>query len=129
MIHFLLTPVMKSCLIKESYILPDDLFYQPISYVTVSLTLFLFFSLSDRAHQPKYELLLCSSVSFYIRPKSIIYFQTSHQPFYHSCICLDFFHIFFNPCQGRFIIPKAFLILSPPPPMRCIPNTHWNLIL
>ena len=30
--------------LEESYLLPDDLFCQPISYVTVSLTFFLFFS-------------------------------------------------------------------------------------
>ena len=59
----LLPPMIKAQPIEESYLLPDDLFCQPISYATVSLTLLLFFPLSDRAHQYTYAWLLCYSVS------------------------------------------------------------------
>ena len=52
----LLPPMMKACPLEESYLLQYDLFYQPISYVTVSLTLLLFFSLSDRAHRSTYDM-------------------------------------------------------------------------
>ena len=64
MIPLLIPPMMKACLLEEPYLLTDDLFCQPISYVTVSLTLFLFSPLSDRSHQSTYDWLLCSSVSF-----------------------------------------------------------------
>ena len=44
MIPLLLPPMMKACPLEESYLLLDDLFCQPISYVTVViLTLLLFF--------------------------------------------------------------------------------------
>ena len=43
-INLLISPTMKACPIEGSYLLPDDLFFQPISYVMVSLTLFLFFT-------------------------------------------------------------------------------------
>ena len=33
-----------------------------------------------------------------------------------------------NPCQGRFSIPKSFVDSIPPPPISCIPKTHWKLI-
>ena len=45
-IPLLLSPTMKVFPLEESYLLPDDLFCQPMSYVTVSLTLLLFFPLS-----------------------------------------------------------------------------------
>ena len=64
MIPLLLAPMMKAYLLEESYLLPEDLFCQPMPYVTVSLTLLLFFPLFDRAHQSTYELLLCYSVCF-----------------------------------------------------------------
>ena len=43
MIPLLLPTMMKSYPLEESYLQPDDLFCHPISYVTVSLTLLLFF--------------------------------------------------------------------------------------
>ena len=44
MVPLLLPPMIKACPLYESYLLPDYLFWQPISYVTVSLTLFWFFT-------------------------------------------------------------------------------------
>ena len=34
---------MKECPLEESYLLPDDIFCQPISYVMVSFTLLYFY--------------------------------------------------------------------------------------
>ena len=42
MTPLLIPPMIKVCPLEESYLLLDDLFCQPISYVTVSLTLFFF---------------------------------------------------------------------------------------
>ena len=64
MIPLILPPMMKLWPLEESYLLPDDLLCQPISYVMVSLPLFFFFHFSDSAHQLIYDLLLCSSISF-----------------------------------------------------------------
>ena len=57
-------PMMTECLLEESYLLPDDLFFHVISYITVSFTLFLFLTSSNRSHHFSYKLLLCSSPSF-----------------------------------------------------------------
>ena len=43
MIPLFLPPIMKACPLDESYVLTDDIFCHPISYVMVSLTLLLLF--------------------------------------------------------------------------------------
>ena len=44
MIPLLISTIIKGCPLKESYILPYDIFCQPISYVTESSTLLFFFT-------------------------------------------------------------------------------------
>ena len=129
MIPLLLAPMMKACPLEESYLLPDEIFCQPMSYVKVSLTLLLFFSLSVWAHHSPYYWLLRSSVSFISawRASSIAKSLTSRSamPAFASIFVKVFFS---NPCQGRFSIPKSFVDYLPPPPISCIPKTHCKLI-
>ena len=104
------------------------LFWQPISYVTVSLTLCFFFPLSDGAHQSTYDLFLCSSLSFISvwRASSISKSLTIR---YSMPACALIFVKKSIPRQGRFSIPKSFVDYPPTPIMRCIPKNHWYLIL
>ena len=62
MIPLLIPPMIKARPLKQLYPLPYDLLFQPMPYVTVSLTLFLLFYFSDRSQQLTYDWLLCSSV-------------------------------------------------------------------
>ena len=115
MIPLLPPPMMKACPLEESYLLPDDLFCERISYGTVSLILMLFPPLSDRAHQSKYEWLLCSSVSFISswRASSISKSLTSRSamPAYDSIFVNAFPRI---PAKVYSAFPRALLIFSPP---------------
>ena len=114
MIPLLLPPMMKAYPLEESYLLPDDLICQPIWYVTVSLTLFLFFSLYYSAHQSTYDWLLCSIVSFYFGLKSFLNFLISHQRFCHACMCFNFckYHFFQIPDKVDSAFSRA--LLTPP---------------
>ena len=115
MIPFFLLPRMKVCHEEESYLLPDDLFCQPISYCTVSLTLFFFSSYSDRAHQSPYEWLLYSSVSFISSWRD---FSISKSLTIRSAMPVSasmFGKVFWNPFHSTFSTPKSF-VDSPPPP-------------
>ena len=129
MIPLLLAPMMKACPLEESYHLPDDLFCQTMSYITVSLILLLLFSLSGWAHHSPYDWLLCSSVYFISswRASSIAKSLTSRSamPTFASIFVMFFLS---NTCQGRFSIYKIFVDSIPPPPISCIPKTHWKLI-
>ena len=106
---------MKAWPLKESYLLPDDLFFHPISYVTVSLTLFLLFSLSGRSHRSTYYWLLCYSVYFIStwRASSISKSLTScsAMPAYASIFVNVFFWI---SAKVDSAFPVSLLILSPP---------------
>ena len=114
MIPLLLSPMMKACPLEESYLLPDDIFCQPMSYVMVSLTLLLFFSLYVLAYHSPYDLLLSSSVSFIYswRASSIAKFLTNRpaMPAFAS-IFVNFFS--WIPAKVDSAPPIALLILYP----------------
>ena len=120
---------MKACPLEESYLMPEDLSCQPMLYVTVSLILLLFFSLSYREHQSPYYWLLCSSVLLF--PPEEPLQSPNLSPTVRPCLhVLQLLWSFFSriPSKVDSTYPRVLLILSPPPPISCIPKTHWNLI-
>ena len=109
-----LPPTMKACLLEYSYLLLYDLFSNTTPYVTVSLTLLLFY-LYDIAHQLTYDWLLWSSVSYIS-----VWWAFSISKYLTTCSamhsCVTIFVIFFlNAFQGRFISPNRFVDCLPPP--------------
>ena len=106
---------MESLPLEDSYLLPYDLLYQPISYVTVSFTLFLFMSSSNREHHVTYDGLLYDIVAFIPTwiASSIAKYLT--RP---SAVTAYFQFLWKlpprNTCQSRFWTPKSFV--DPPPP-------------
>ena len=55
---------MKACPLEESYLLPYDIFFHPISYVMVSFTSFLFIYSNGRSDYFPYDWFLFESVDF-----------------------------------------------------------------
>ena len=107
--------MINACPLYETYLLPYGLFCQPISYVSVSLTLLLFFPFSYWAHQSTYDLLLCSSMSFIStwRASSIAKSITSC---YAIPVYASIFAIFLKiPAKVDSEFPRALLINPPPP--------------
>ena len=114
MISLILTPTMKACLLEESYLLPYNIFCQPISYALVSLNLILFFALSYRSHKLKYNWWLCSSASFIL-----VWRAYSISKHFTSCSSMpafiSFFVIFFKIlAKVDSESPRALLIIYPP---------------
>ena len=53
--HLDIPLMMKACPLEESHLLPEDIFCNPILYVTVSFTLFSFIYSSYRSHHCTYD--------------------------------------------------------------------------
>ena len=115
MIPFFLPPMMKACPEEESYILPDYLFCQPISYCTVSLTLF-FFWLCPIDHTSHHMTDCCVLVCLLFLLEELVKLPNI-SPVVLPCLpllqCLE--HFFFGlPSTVDSASPRALLILSPP---------------
>ena len=96
--------------VAESYLLPDDLFCQPISCVTVSFTLFMFISSSNISHHCTYNWLLCDSVDFNsIWRASSIAKSFTRRSTIPACASIFVKVFVLNHCQCRFRITKSFL--------------------
>ena len=132
--NILITPLDTPIMIKEfpleqSYLLPDDLFCHPISYVTFIFTLFLFLYSSDRAQHCTQDWLFCDSVAFIsIRRSSPIPKSLTSRSDMPACDSI-FVKVFVNTFQGIFSMPKSFLDSLHLPPITFIPRTHWKLIM
>ena len=108
-------PIIKACHIEDSYILTNNLFCKPISYVTVIFTLFLFFISCDRAQHCTYCWLLCDSVSFIlIWISSSISESLASRSAIPACASL-FVKVFLQrPAKEDLACPRDFLIIPPP---------------
>ena len=134
MIPFFLPPMMKSCPEEESYLLPDDLFCQIISYCTVSLTLFLFLFLLIE-HTSHHITDCCIIVRLLFLLEELVQFPNL-SPVVLLCLpllqCLESF--FKNPLHSRFSIPKSFVDSLPLPlrwfasqrPTESLCYTNWT---
>ena len=116
MIPFFLPLMMKVCPEEESYLLPYDLFCHPISYCTVSLTLF-FFCLRLIEHTSHHMTDCCVLVCLLFILEELVKFPNL-SPVVLPCLpllqCLERF-FFGTPFTVDSASPRALLILSPPP--------------